>query len=200
VCLFAAQKQNMCDSLAFLHILPCQFCLERHCLALPMCLPSVCLEVASGALVQWLMGVYALLARLHVSAHYVQARTNLFLTSTLQVLTLFLTLDISATSSHRLAQHPEWKQALNDEPLFRSFQLARNLPTPNRETMPSACAPAAPVTSIASLGLGLLKGVQILGRKVHSSISATPMQESTGDPAVDAVLSQVAGISERATK
>jgi hypothetical protein len=47
----------MRDSLASRNIRLCQL-LEHLCLALPMCLPFVCLEVASGALVQWPRGVH----------------------------------------------------------------------------------------------------------------------------------------------
>ena len=119
----------------------------------------------------------------------------------LQILTLFLTLDIATSNGGRLAQHPEWKQALNEEPLFRSFQFARTLPPPTRDdtAVPTASPNSSPMSlaSITGLGVSLYNGVKTLSRRVIPSGQA---HEPTGDPEMDNALSQVAYFSDRARK
>jgi hypothetical protein len=127
-----------------------------------------------------------------------------------QLLTLFLTLDVAAGSAARLAQHPEWKQALAEEPLFRSFHFARTLPPPTRDSLPVAAAAAAAThgtstsnglgSMAAGLGMSLYQGVRTLSKKAYSSMSSAHSHEPTGDPNLDNVLSQVGCFSERAKK
>ena len=122
----------------------------------------------------------------------------------MQILTLFLTLDIS--TSQRLAQHNEWKQAMLEEPLFRSFQFARTLPPPTRSNAPQPVSPPPPNGSTAAdaimgVGKSLYKGVYAFGRKVHSTMSAsTAVVESTGDPDMDSAQSQKAYSADRVRK
>lgn len=122
----------------------------------------------------------------------------------MQILTLFLSLDVP--TSEGLIQHGDWKQALAEEPLFRSFQFARTLPPPTRNNAPQpASPPAAHSSSAAGAFVGLTKslcnGVYALGRKVHTSMSAsTAVIEPTGDPDMDSAQSQKAFSADRVRK
>jgi hypothetical protein len=118
-----------------------------------------------------------------------------------KTLLLFLTLHAGPNgSSARLTSHPEWNQALTEEPLFRCFQLARSLQPSSNDSTPTHTITAAP-TKIAALGHNLLKGIHSLGKRVHSTVYATSTHSgSTDDSACDAVTSEAAAFGERTAK
>lgn len=122
----------------------------------------------------------------------------------MQALELFLTMYVS--SSQRLAHQPAWKKAAAEEPLFRSFHTFRQLAPVPQPRVPTAAKPAQPATAWSAVGVGvgvgrsLLKGVQMLSKTVNASIAATPAVEATGNASVDALLSQVSSLGERAFK
>lgn len=129
-----------------------------------------------------------------------------------QLLALFLTLDLSGTPGPRLREHPEWKQALTDEPIFRGFALARSMPAPSKSSLKAPASgsqnasPSSTNASLVSMGTlaglsaSFAKGMWSVGKKLQTSMGSTRTFEPTGDPDTDSALSAAAHFADKAHK